>query len=221
MDDTETEIPGLGGGGETVALALQLWPEEFVEGWEPIPSRLFLPALAGSPLGTTAAVRVTIRGTGIAATVTGPVIAARRIGSQTLAPGVFLGLRGRGAAAAAYLEKVARGQPVDFSERDPRYAARWRVALSGSRGRFSATTLNVSEEGCQVTWPGPAVAVGEAIRIRLRTLFGPTLVGSVCWANGPGPQSHTAGLRLRLIGRAGRRWRSAVERAANGGAPLV
>jgi hypothetical protein len=207
--------------GTEVATALHLWPEEFREGWDRPASRLFLPALAAAALGTVATVRITIRGTGIAATVTGPVVAARRIGSSALVPGVFLSLEGRGFSAADYLERVSRGQPVDFNERDPRYAVSWRVALSDDRGRFWATTVNVSQEGCLVTWPGPVLSVGSALRLKTRSLFGPTLTASVCWAGGPGAHRNSAGLRLRIDGRAGRRWRSAVERAAQSGAPLV
>ncbi len=206
---------------ETPATILNLWPEEYLEGWDPRATRLFLPALAETPLGTHAAVRITIRGTGIAATVTGPIVAARRIGSSALVPGVVLGVEGRGAAAAAYLERVARGQPVDWNERDPRYAVAWRLLITGDRGRFWATTIDVSREGCSLTWPGPTLSVGEEIRIRTRALLAPNLTASVCWAGEPERAARSAGLRLLVDGRAGRRWRSAVEHAALSGAPLV
>lgn len=206
---------------ETPATILNLWPEEYLEGWDPGASRLFLPALAETPLGTHAAIRITIRGTGIAATVTGPIVAARRIGSSALVPGVVLGVEGRGAAAAAYLERVARGQPVEWNERDPRYAVAWRLLITGDRGRFWATTINVSQEGCSVTWPGPTLKVGQEIRVRTGALFAPTLLASVCWAGEPEHATRSAGLRLVLGGRAGRRWRTAVEQAALSGAPLV
>jgi hypothetical protein len=210
-----------GGGVDPLTLAIQLWPEEFVRAWDPVGSQLFLVELANVPLGTTVSVRITIRTTGISATVTGPIIGARRVGGTALVPGAFIALRGRAAAAAAYLDRVANSRPVDFSERDPRYAVAWRVALTSAKGRFRATTVNVSEQGCQVTWPGPTVSVGEAIRIRLQTILGPTLHASVCWSEGPGAHANLAGLHLTLSGRAARRWRSAVERAARSGAPLV
>jgi hypothetical protein len=47
------------------------------------------------------------------------------------------------------------------------------------------------------------------------------MTGSVCWAGGTGAAAQTAGLRLSLTGRAGRKWRAAVEKAALDGAPLV
>lgn len=206
---------------ETPATILNLWPEEYLEGWDAPSSRLFLPALAETPLGTHAVVRIAIRGTGIAATVNGPIVAARRIGGSALVPGVFLGLEGRGAAAAAYLERVAKGQPVDWNERDPRYAVAWRLVITGGRGRFWATTVNVSQDGCSVTWPGPTLAVGDEIRVGTSALFGPSMLASVCWAGDPQRAARSAGLRLLLKGRAGRKWRSAVEHAALGGAPLV
>ena len=221
----ELDYPGPGPfparDNETPAAVLNMWPEEYLDGWDAPGSRLFLPALAETPLGTHAVVRITIRGTGIAATVTGPIVAVRRIGGSALVPGVFLGLDGRGAAAAAYLDRVARGQPVDWTERDPRYAVAWRLVITGGRGRFRATTVNVSQVGCSVTWPGPALAVGDGVLLGTSALFGPTMMASVCWAGEPAGAARSAGLRLVPRGRAGRKWRSAVEHAALGGAPLV
>jgi len=219
--EIEDDVRGKGPEDEgTLATSLNLWPEEYLEGWEPERSRLFLPALAGTELGTHTAVRISIRGTGIAATVDGPVVGARRIGSSALVPGVFLALAGRGASAASYLERVARGQPVDFNERDPRYSVSWRVGLRHGKWRLQARTLNVSHEGCSVTWPGPPPTVGDPIHIWIRALLGPTLAAEVCWA-GTAPGGGTAGLRLKILGRSGRKWRSAVDRAAEAGAPVV
>lgn len=219
--DAPPQGPGPAGWAGALASTMQLWPEEYIDGWDPGTSRLFLPTMAETPLGTFASIRITIRGTGIGATVTGPVVAARRIGGSALVPGVFLGLEGRAASAADYLERVARGQPVSFHERDPRYAVAWRLALSSERGRFWATTVNVSGEGCLVTWPGPALSVGEAIGVRIKALFAPTLRAAVCWSDGADAMARTAGLRLTVLGRAGRKWRSAVEKAADDGAQLV
>ncbi len=197
-------------------------PAEFLHGWDPEASRLFVPALSDSRAGALAAVRIVIGGTGIGATVTGTVVAVRRAGSRALAPGVFLALQGAGAAAAAYLARVAQGRPVDFNEREPRYGFECRLTIArATAGRFESTTLNVSESGCCVRWSGQAPAVGETLRIRPRpAVLGAGLDATVCWVGGPGGLATSVGLRLQAAGRAGKTWRSLVEDAARSGAPV-
>lgn len=195
-------------------------PGEYLEGWAPDASRLFVPALADARAGAPAAIRIVIRGTGIGATVTGTVVAVRRAGSRALVPGIFLALEGGGVAAASYLARVARGRPVDFNEREPRYAFERRLTVTRrATGRFESTTVNVSESGCCIRLSGSGPEVGETLRIRSGVL-GPALEATVCWVGGPGALADSAGLRLRPSGRAGRRWRSLVEEAARSGAPV-
>jgi len=200
--------------------ALQFWPEEYLAGWEPADSRLFLPSLASVPLGTQVLLRITIRGTGIGATVSGPIIAVRRAQGASLIPGAYLSLRGRAAGAGRYLERVARGLPVDFNERDPRFAVSWSVTLAGEWGRYPATTENVSSEGCSLRWQGPAVEVGRKVLVKRPGLFAPRLPARVCWSAITGGVS-SAGLRLEAAGRGVERWRSALDREVKRGAPPV
>lgn len=199
---------------------LQLWPEEFLSGWEPEASRLFLPALSALELGTQVMLRISIRGTGIGATVSGPVIAVRRAQGASLTPGAYLSLRGRAAGAGRYLERVARGLPVEFNERDPRFAVSWDVTLAGEWGRYPATTENVSSEGCALTWRGPAVEVGLRVMVERPGFLAPRVLARVCWSSISGPVS-SAGLRLEPAGRAGRRWQSALVREVKRGARRV
>lgn len=197
-------------------------PEDYLAGWDAEASRLFLPALVEARAGVKAAVRVTIGGTGIAATVTGTVVGVRRAGSRALAPGVFVALDSGGVAAAGYLARVARGRPVDFNEREPRYLLERPLAVAHpTAGRFESTTVNVSESGCCVRWSGPPPAAGEAVRIRPGpALLGSALDATVCWVGGPGALADAAGLRLQPAGLAGRLWRALVEKAARSGAPV-
>jgi len=200
--------------------ALQLWPEEYLEGWEPADSRLFLPLLAAVPLGTQVVLRIAIRGTGIGATISGPVIAVRRVQGASLTPGAYLLLRGRAAGAGRYLERVARGLPVDFNERDPRFAVSWDLTLAGEWGRYLATTENVSSGGCSLHWRGPAVEVGRKVLLRRPGLFAPRLPARVRWsAIGGGVSS--AGLQLEAGGRSAERWRTALDREVKRGAQPV
>ena len=136
--------------------------EEFLAGWDVAASRLFVSAAAllDARAGMTAAVRIGIRRTGIAATVLGTVMAVRRAGSRALPAGVSLALDGNGAAAARYLALVAQGRPVDFNDREPRYAVERPVVIAPEDARaFASPTVNVSESGCCVRWTGPAPRV--------------------------------------------------------------
>ncbi|HEU4384477.1 MAG TPA: PilZ domain-containing protein [Anaeromyxobacteraceae bacterium] len=197
-------------------------PEDYLGGWDPEASRLFVPALAGSRAGALAAVRIVIRGTGIGATVMGTVVAVRRSGSTALAPGVFLALQEGSESAASYLARVARGRPVDYNEREPRYAYERRLTIARQNaGRFGSTTVNVSESGCCVRWRGAAPAVGETVRLHTGPLLlGADLDATVCWVSGPTALADSAGLRVLPAGRSGKVWRALVEDAARSGAPV-
>jgi len=199
---------------------VQLWPEEYLSGWEPASSRLFLPSLAAVPLGKQVLLRIAIRGTGIGATVSGPVVAVRRAEGASLTAGGYLALRGRAAGAGRYLERVARGLPVDFNERDPRFAISWNVTLAGEWGRYLATTENVSSEGCSLSWRGPAVEVGRRVLVKRPGLFAPRLPARVCWAAVAGGVA-SAGLQLSPAARGVERWRSALHREVKRGARLL
>ncbi len=121
-----------------VPTALELEPEEYLSGWDPQTARLFLPALARARLGARVTIRITIRRTGIGATVSGPVIAVRHAPGPGLPAGGHLALAGRTAGPANYLARVASGLPVDFNERDPRFAVAWGLTLSGAAGNVRA-----------------------------------------------------------------------------------
>jgi PilZ domain-containing protein len=200
--------------------------DEFLAGWDAAASRLFVSAVAllDARAGTSAAVRISIRRTGIAATVRGTVMAVRRAGSRALPAGVSLALGGEGAAAARYLALVAQGRPVDFNDREPRYVVERPVVIAPAEARaFASTTVNVSESGCCVRWSGPAPLVGETVRIRSgRLLFAPVAGATVCWTrSAAGSGGTAAGLRLAPAGRAARAWRSLVAHAARSGAPVL
>ena len=205
--------------------AVEVPAEEFLAGWDPAASRLFVSAAAllEARAGTTAAVRITIRRTGIAATVVGTVRAVRRAGSRALPAGVSLGLDARAAGAARYLAQVAQGRPVDFNDREPRYVVERPVVIAPAQARaFPSVTVNVSESGCCVRWAGPAPRVGDAVRVRAgRFPFASVAGATVCWAATAGELGPAAGLRLAPVGRAARRWHSLVERAAAAGLPFA
>ncbi len=202
---------------------IDLPAQEFLDGWDPSLERLFVPALGEARAGAPAAVRITIRRTGISATIMGRVAAVRRAGSRSLPAGAWLALGSDGAAAARYLALVAQGRPVEWNEREPRYAVERAVTVAREGAhRFDSTTVNVSASGCCVLWRGPAPALGETLRIRAgRTFLAPMAEATVRWAAMAGLRGEAAGLELHAVGRAARTWLSLVEQAARSGAPLL
>lgn len=200
--------------------ALELEPEEYLSGWDPDTARLFLPALASARLGGRAAIRITIRRTGIGATVGGVVVAVRHAAGPGLPAGGHLALPGRTAGPALYLARVARGLPVDFNERDPRFAVAWGLMLGGAAGNVRALTVNVSDEGCAVTWRGAPVRSGSTVIVRRGRLLPTTLPATVCWSTADGGVA-SAGLHLEPAPRAWEAWRAALQREVRRGAQRV
>src|SRR5512137_1457768 len=102
--------------------ALNLEPAQYLSGWRAEAGSLFLPALSESRVGDQVAVRVGLYGQPIRATVFGKVAMVRRMGRPSIPPGIELYLDRASLPAARFLAMVARGEPVQFRERAPRYA---------------------------------------------------------------------------------------------------
>jgi hypothetical protein len=205
-----------------LAATVELRAEDYLRNWDEEASRLFVSARLEARAGARAAIRIGIHGTGIASTVMGTIVAVRRAGSRTLPPGIALALDEHGRSAARYLALVARGRPVDWNEREPRYAFERRVTIAPPwTDPFDSTTVNVSDSGCCVRWPGRVPAVGEMLRLRPGAFLAAFAGATVCWAATSGAWGDAAGLRVQAIGRAARAWHAIVEHAARSGAPLV
>jgi hypothetical protein len=114
---------------------------------------------------------------------------------------------------------AARGEPVSYRERAPRYAAAQVFAVEHGGVPVETVTMNVSEGGCSVRWPGSLPLVGDLVAIRLgRGLFAPIARAVVCWNQPGGVMDRSVGLRVLAQGRAGRAWRALVEGVARSGA---
>jgi Tfp pilus assembly protein PilZ len=191
----------------------------YLAGYRPEARTIFLPALSESRVGHDVAVRVGILGQPIRATLFGRISLVRRVGRPALPPGVELQLDAPSVAAAGFLAMAARGEPVSFKDRLPRYSHGIALAVEHGGAIVDATTLNVSEGGCAVRWPGQLPLVGDVVAVRLgRGLFAPTARAIVCWNQPGGPVERSVGLRVVLEGRGGRAWRALVEKVAASGA---
>ena len=204
------------------SVSVNLEPAQYLAGWRPETGNLFLPALSESRVGDEVAVRVGIYGQTIRATIFGKVSLVRRVGRPALPPGVELSLDRRSLAAAGFLAIAARGEPVSFRERAPRFALERRLQIQHAGAAFETTTLNVSDGGCSVRWPGQLPLVGDLAAVRLGTgLFAPTARAVVCWNQPGGSAERSAGLRIVSDGRAGRAWRTLVGDAQKAGARVA
>jgi hypothetical protein len=199
------------------SVVLNLEPGQYLSGWRTETGTLFLPTLSDSRVGDEAAVRIGILGQTIRATVFGKVSLVRRLGRPSLPPGVELLLDGASLPAARFLAMAARREPVTFQERAPRYVhERALIAIAGA-GTVQATTVNVSEGGCMVAWPGEPLKVGAVLTLKLADGFlAPAIRAVVCW-NAPDPAQQGVGLRIVAQGRGGRAWRAFVASVASSG----
>lgn len=201
------------------SVSVNLEPPQFLAGWRPESGALFLPALSESRVGDEVAVRVGIYGQAIRATLFGKVSLVRRVGRPALPPGVELSLDKGSLPAAGFLAMAARGEPFNFRERSPRFAAE-RVLLVGHGGPAVETpTLNLSEGGCAVRWAGPLPLVGDVVQVKVSDgFFAPSARAVVCWNQPGGPVERSVGLRVLADGRAGKAWRALVSEVARSGA---
>lgn len=192
---------------------------QYLAGFRPEAGALFLPALSESRVGDEVAVRVGIYGQAIRATLFGKVSLVRRVGRPALPPGVELHLDRHSLAAAGFLAMAARGEPVSFKERVPRFAHERRLSVEHGGAPLDVVTVNLSEGGCAVRWPAQLPLVGDVVTIRVgEGMFAPKARAIVCWNQPGGAVERTAGLRVVAEGRAGRAWRALVEKISRAGA---
>jgi len=201
------------------SVTVNLDAAQYLAGWRPEAATLFLPTLSESRVGDEVAVRIGIFGQAIRATLFGKVSLVRRVGRPTLPPGAEVHLDKQSVAAAGFLAMAARGEPVSFKERLPRYAHAQKLAAEHGGAPVDAVTLNVSEGGCAVRWPGQLPLVGDIVSIRLgQGLFAATARAVVCWNQLGGAVDRSVGLRVIPGGRGARAWRALVTKIAKSGA---
>jgi len=200
------------------SVSVNLEPSQFLAGWRPESGALFLPILSDARVGDEVAARVGVLGQTIRATIFGKISGVRRVGRPTLPPGVELRLDPGSIPAAGFLAMAARGEPVNFRERPPRFTAERPLRLLRAGNTIAVTTLNVASGGCSIRWAPEMPAVGEVLPLRLGLgFFAPRAEAVVCWTHVT-ELERTVGLRLHAEGRAGRAWRSLVDEVARSGA---
>jgi hypothetical protein len=201
------------------SVSINLEPTQFLAGWRNDGRSLFLPVLSEARVGDEVAVRVGIFGQTIRATVFGKVAAVRKVGRPALPPGVELTLDPASVPAVGFLAMAARGEPVSFRQRSPRFNVERRLTAVYAKVDVEATTTNISEGGCALRWSGTLPLVGDVVRLELGGgLFSPSARAVVCWTQAPAASEPFLGVRVITEGRAGRAWRSLVAQVARSGA---
>jgi hypothetical protein len=209
-------------GNPVQSVSVNLEPSQYLSAWREKSGTIFLPTLSETRVGDEVAVRVGIYGHAIRATLFGKVALVRRVGRPALPPGIDLQLERNSLPAAGFLAAAARGEPVTFQERSPRYVAELTFHAERGKRRLELTSVNVSDGGLAVRWPGALPLVGDDLHLKLGGgLFAVRLEAVVCW-NQPGAErERTVGLKVRADGRAGRAWRKLVEGVARKGARIA
>jgi len=200
------------------SVSVNLEPSQFLAGWRPESSALFLPILSDARVGDEVAARVGVLGQTIRATIFGKVSGVRRVGRPTLPPGVELRLDAGSIPAAGFLAMAARGEPVNFRERPPRFSAERPLRVVRAGATLIVPTVNVATGGCSVRWAAEIPAVGEVLPLRIGSgLFAPRAEAVVCWTL-VSELEQTIGLRLHAERRASRAWKALVDEVARSGA---
>ncbi len=197
-----------------IVIDFPLRPDELIAAWRSESRRLALTLRAPLPIRQRVQARISAVGLGVAATITGRVSSARRdpCGFRVeLEPDVTRVL------ALERLVAVAKGAPVAYHPRAPRYLAAVPAVVQGLGGPTYMTTFAVSDNGCGLAWSGPIPPVGVPMEIRLGA---GREVASFCaevrWT-APSRSSPTVGVHFAAGERAA--WARMLEALKRAGAP--
>lgn len=196
-----------------VAFDVRLESSEWLGAWKPDASRLTVKTPLAPRLSDKIAVRVQLAKPSVRATVVGTVVSSSR---QDEHHRVELAVEAESLDAARMLLAAAKGEPVTFRERPPRYLVKLPVLSSRGGASFYLNTLSVSANGCSLRWPGPLPTLGEAVNLRFSGSRSIDMRGVVRWRK---PASSTVGLRFVERIAAADAWQALLERVRQSGAP--
>ncbi len=211
------------GGRKLHSVAVHVDPAQFLAGWRSDAGTLFLVALSEGRVGELVAARIGLVGQTIRATVFGSISLVRRVGRPSLPPGIELQLDRRSLPAAHFLALAARGEPLTFRDRPPRYLVERTLRATPEGGpEREARMHNLSAGGCALSCPGAPLELGSFVAVKLgEGIFAARAQAVVCWTTPESASSHVVGLRLVGEGRGARAWRALAEEAAAAGARSV
>jgi len=195
----------------------RLEPAEVLAAWDPRAQRLRCPGPTTRRPGARAEVRIEIAGSHVLANVAGTIAAVYQ--DEDEGDSFDLAPDAESLRAVGMLLAAARGEPVKFAPRPPRYVVRLPATVSfPDARRVLATTESVSEGGCGLAWSGRPPEVGQALRVRLEGAPRPAEnQGTVCWSS-PAPHGVLTGVQFSGA-HAPQAWLQLVAALAKSGAP--
>jgi len=196
-----------------LAFDVRLDSTELIGAWKPEAHRLTVKSPSAPRLNDKVAVRVHLAKPSVRATVVGRVVSAHR---QDAHHNVVLAVEAESLAAASRLLAVAKGEPVTFPERPPRFLVKLPVLTSRGGASLYVTTLDVSSNGCSLRWPGSLPTLGEAVDLRFSGSRPIDMRGVVCWRK---LARSTVGLRFVERVATADAWRAFLEEVRTSGAP--
>lgn len=124
------------------------------------------------------------------------------------------------AGAARPRAEGAAGEHAGPRARPPRYAVEQRIIVQQDGVELEVATVNVSEGGLAVHWPGELPVVGDDVVVKVEDgYFLRELEAEVRWNGGAPEADRMVGLRVAVDGRARRAWERLVQRASTSSAP--
>jgi len=193
-----------------------LRPDELVAAWRADSGLLMLSAPQALRLRQRVVSRITIVGPGVVGTITGRVMSSSGSGDVhrvEVAPDETRRL------ALQKLLAIARGEPVDYRDREPRFLASLPAVVQGPGGSSYRTTVSVSAKGCGLAWSGPVPAVGEPLHVRLGAgIRAATFRSVVCWTAQTG---RLAEVGVRFLEGPRSVWASMLTDLEGSGAPVA
>jgi len=187
---------------------------EWIGAWKPEAGRLKVKTPSAPRLNDRVAVRVQLANPSVRATVVGTVVSSHR---QDAYHNVELAVEADSLDAAGMLLAAARGEPVTFRERPPRYLVRLPVLTSMGGASVYLTTSSVSSNGCSLRWPGVVLPrLGETVNLRFSGSRSIDMRGVVRWKK---PARSMVG--LRFVDANADAWRAFLEEVRKSGAPTI
>lgn len=196
-----------------VAFDVRLEPSEWLGGWKPDAKRVILKLKTAPRFKDKVAVRVQLAKPSVRATLVGTVVS---LNHQDSLHAIELALEPESLDAARMLLSAAKGEPVTFKERAPRFMVKLPVLTPGSEGSFYLTTVSVSASGCSLRWPGSMPSVGQLLDLRFLGSRPIDMRGVVRWRKGA---SQTVGVAFMDRTATAEAWKARLEEVKKSGAP--
>lgn len=198
-----------------VAFDVRLEPSEWLGGWKPDAKRLVLKLATAPRFKDKVMVRVQLAKPSVRATLIGTVVS---LNHQDALHAVELALEPESLDAAKLLLSAAKGEPVTYKERAPRFMVKLPVLTPNSEGSSYLTTVSVSVSGCSLRWPGAMPSVGQLLDLRFLGSRPLDMRGVVRWRKGA---SQTVGIAFVERAAAAEAWKARLEEVKKSGAPAT